>query len=142
MGAERKKIIVVGCGRLGSNIACKLSVKGYYVIIIDKKSNSFRKIPESFSGYQLVADATDVDVLESAGINEALMVIATTDIDNVNILIANIASKIYGINKIYIRLDDVEKGKLITDSNINAIYPYKLSINQFEKLSLITLGEE
>ena len=134
-------VIVVGAGHLGANLAGALSGMGFQVSIIDKEENSFRKLPENFSGYQIVGDGTDIDILKSANIVHAEMVIACTNNDNVNSLITQIASRIFGINKVYARLYDTEKEKLIDGFNIQAIYPFKLSINEFERLSSLKLGE-
>jgi trk system potassium uptake protein len=57
---KRNKFIVIGSGRLGANIATKMSELGEDVIIIDATDDSFRKLQDSFSGYQVVGDATDL----------------------------------------------------------------------------------
>ena len=129
-----KTVIVVGCGRLGASLAGSMSEQGYNVIIVDKDEDSVRKLPESFSGYEIIADATDIDVLERADILGAEMLVATTDSDNVNSLIAQIASRIYGVSKVFIRLNDTEKEKLIDGFNIEVIYPFKLSVGEFNRL--------
>ncbi len=139
---KSKIIIIAGAGRFGSNLAGSLSSQGYRVVIIDKNSDSFRKLPENFSGYQINADATDTNVLERAGIVDADIFIAVTDNDNVNCLLAQIAKRIYGISKVYMRLDDTEKDQVTDGFNINVIYPFKLSVSEFERLSSMKILEE
>ena len=87
---KRNKFIVIGSGRLGSNIATSMSEFGEDVIIIDAQDDSFRKLQESFSGYQVVGDATDLTILENSYIKQAKTVVITTDSDNVNIYLAHI----------------------------------------------------
>jgi saccharopine dehydrogenase-like NADP-dependent oxidoreductase len=77
---KRNKFIVIGSGRLGANIATKMSELGEDVIIIDLTEDAFRKLQESFSGYEMVGDATDLAVLESAYIKHAKAVVITTPI--------------------------------------------------------------
>ena len=72
----KNRVIIVGCGRLGSSLATKLSMAGQDVVVLDTAEKSFRKLPETFSGFQLVGDGTDVNNLEYAGIKEAKMVLA------------------------------------------------------------------
>ncbi|MFA5658362.1 MAG: TrkA family potassium uptake protein [Oscillospiraceae bacterium] len=138
---KSENIIIVGAGRLGSCLAGALSQKGFRVIVIDKDEDAFRKLPESFSGYKITGDGTDIDILKSADIENSQMVISCTDSDNVNSLIAQIASRIYGIQQVYTRLNDTDKDKLLDGFNIHTIYPFKLSMNEFERLSSIKLEE-
>ena len=129
---KRNKTVVIGSGRLGANIAAKLSDLGNDVLIIDKDGSSFRKLSETFSGYDIVGDATDLGILENeAFIKEAKEVIITTDSDNVNLFIAHICFFIYDVPNIYVRFSDTDKGKLIEHTTIRAIYPFILSIEDF-----------
>lgn len=128
---KRNKFVVIGSGRLGSNIATQMSQLGEDVIIIDATDDSFRKLHESFSGYQAVGDATDLSILENAYIKHAKTVVITTDSDNVNIYLSHICYYIYNVPHIYVRLADTDKGKLIEDTSIKAIYPFTLSLNEF-----------
>lgn len=130
---RKGKAVVIGSGRLGSYIASELSVKGYEVVIIDKDGDAFRKLSDQYSGYRYIGDAVDSEVLEQAGIADADILIATTDNDNTNIFVAHIASMIYFVEKVYLRLGDIEKRTLIENTHIHAIYPFKLSMDEFNR---------
>jgi trk system potassium uptake protein len=132
---KRNKFIVIGSGRLGSNIATSMSELGEDVIIIDAQDDSFRKLQESFSGYQVVGDATDLTILENSYIKHAKTVVITTDSDNVNIYLAHICFYVYNVPKIFVRLSDTDKGKLLDGTNIKAIYPFNLSYTEFMDLN-------
>jgi trk system potassium uptake protein len=132
---KRNKFIVIGSGRLGANIATKMSEIGEDVIIIDATDDSFRKLQETFSGYQVVGDATDLSVLENAYIKHAKTVVITTDSDNVNIYLSHICYYVYNVPKIFVRLADTEKGRLLEGTYIKAIYPFTLSLNEFMTLN-------
>lgn len=136
-----ENIIIVGAGRLGACLAGALSDKGFRVIIIDKDEDAFRKIPENFSGYQIVGDGIDIDILKTADIENSQMVISCTDSDNANSLIAQIAARIFGVKQVYTRLNDTDKDKLLDGFNIHTIYPFKLSISEFERLSAMKLDK-
>ena len=73
-------------------------------------------------------------MLKRALIEEAEYVLISTNRDNVNILIAHICDQVFQVPKIYIRLMDSEKEKLINNDRIQAIYPYKLSLDSFRNL--------
>lgn len=128
---KRNKVIVVGCGRLGANIATKLSEMGEDVHILDNNEDAFRKLRDTFSGFEIVGDATDLLVLENAQIKQAKSVVVTTNNDNTNILIAHIAYYIFNVPKIVVRLSDNDKGELLEGTRITAIYPFSLSLNQY-----------
>lgn len=124
---EKGYTIIVGCGRLGSTIAGKLSDEKKDVIIIDSDKNSFRKLPRSYGGLTMLASATDIDKLLSAGIENAETVIATTDNDNTNICVAQMAKKMFSIPTVVARIYDNEKTVLLKDMNIDTICPCALS---------------
>ncbi|MCD4826969.1 MAG: NAD-binding protein [Acholeplasmataceae bacterium] len=132
---KRNKFVVIGSGRLGSNIATSMSELGEDVIIIDAVDDSFRKLQESFSGYQVVGDATDLTILENSYIKHAKTVVITTDSDNVNIYLAHICFYVYNVPKIFVRLSDTDKGKLLEGTSIKAIYPFNLSYSEFMDLN-------
>ncbi|HAX03082.1 MAG: hypothetical protein A2Y45_06580 [Tenericutes bacterium GWC2_34_14] len=131
---KRTKSIVIGSGRLGASIAAMLSDQGKDVIIVDKEQASFRKLNETFSGYDVIGDATDMSVLENeASIHEADEVIITTDSDNVNLFIAHLCYYMYHVPHIYVRFTDNDKGVLVEKTNIQTIFPFVLSIDDFNE---------
>lgn len=126
--------IVVGCGRLGSGIATMLSAKGKDVVIIDEDKQSFRKLGVEYSGYTIEADGTDIEILKKAEIEKARLVIAATDNDNVNLMVAEIAKEIFDTHQVIARLYDNDKEIVIRDNGIETIYPSKLSMLAFEEM--------
>ncbi len=132
---KRNKVIVIGSGRLGASIAAKMSEKGVDVIIVDLRQDSFRKLKDTFSGYQVIGDATDIAVLEEAFVKEAKTVVIATNFDNVNIFIAHVCSKVFHVPRIVVRLSDSDKGELLEGDDIQIIYPFNLSLNAFIQLN-------
>ncbi|MCF7932067.1 MAG: NAD-binding protein [Acholeplasmataceae bacterium] len=137
---KRNKVIVVGCGRLGASIATKLSEMGEDVHILDVNEDAFRKLRETFSGFEMVGDATDLSVLENAQIKQAKSVVVTTNNDNTNIFIAHVAYYVFNVPRIVVRLADTDKGELLVGTRITPIYPFTLSLNQY--LSMNGGGED
>lgn len=139
---KRKNVIVVGCSRFGGKLAGSLSSLGYNVTIIDKSETSFLKLPDNYSGYEVCADGTDANILKQNGIDTTQIFIAATESENANILAAEIASEIFHVPEVYLRLTDVEKDNLLTNKNIKAIYPFKLSIDEFTRISSVDISED
>lgn len=99
-------VIVVGCGRVGSELAVALERQGHTVAIIDKNRNSFRRLPEDCQARRVVGFGFDRDDLEQAGVREAEALAAVTSGDNSNILTARIARETYEIPKVVARIYD------------------------------------
>jgi trk system potassium uptake protein TrkA len=99
-------VIVVGCGRVGSELAVNLDSAGYSVAVIDKNRNAFRRLPERFTGRAVLGFGFDRDHLEQSGIREASALAAVTSGDNSNILTARIARETYEVEHVVARIYD------------------------------------
>jgi trk system potassium uptake protein TrkA len=97
-------IVVVGCGRVGSQLATMLSVEGHNVVVIDRDESAFRRLGGTFNGVTIVGLGFDEEVLEEAGIREADAFAATTDLDNTNLMAAEVARKLFGVKHVVARL--------------------------------------
>jgi trk system potassium uptake protein TrkA len=100
------RVIVVGCGRVGSGLAVSLEQAGHDVAIIDKNRNAFRRLPDSWGGRAIVGFGFDRDHLEQAGALEAQALAAVTNGDNSNVLTARIARETYQIANVVARIYD------------------------------------
>ncbi len=101
--------IVVGCGRVGSQLAVFLAAEGHDVVVIDKNSESFRRLGTAFNGVTIKGFGFDEDILEQAGAKKANSLAAVTDLDNTNLMIAEVARRIFNIPKVVARLYNPEK---------------------------------
>jgi len=128
------RTIVVGCGRLGANLANTLSDGGGDVIIIDRNEESFRKLSSSFGGITVTGDATEMLVLERADIKKATAVISVTNNDNTNIMVAQLAKEHFGIGQVIARLYDPERDCVYREFAIDTICPAVLSTKEIDKL--------
>lgn len=102
-------ILIVGCSRLGSALACALSNRGHDVAVMDKRSDSFERLDESFTGLTSKGVPVDNDDLEAAGIESCDVVCAVTENDNENIMVAQIAGEVYKIPKVLAGIKDPDK---------------------------------
>ena len=126
--------IIVGCGRLGANLANTLSDSGNNVAIIDKDPDAFRKLSTSFGGIVMTGDATDMLVLKNAEFGKATAVISVTNNDNTNIMIAQIAKELFSIQQVIARLYDPERECVYREFGIDTICPAVLSAKEINKL--------
>jgi trk system potassium uptake protein TrkA len=99
-------VIVVGCGRVGSELAGTLEKDGHSVAVVDKNASAFRRLPQGFGGATVVGFGFDRDHLLEAGIERAGALAAVTNGDNSNILTARIARENFGIERVVARIYD------------------------------------
>ncbi len=130
----RNNIVIIGLGRLGAGIAERAAAKGEDVIVIDKNPSSFARLDDTFSGFTIAGDATDLSFLEGEEvIQSAKEVVITTGNDNVNLLLAHVCSTVFEVPKIFVRFDDPDKSVCIAGfPNIKAIYPFELTLTKFD----------
>lgn len=132
----RKKVLIIGLGRLGAGVAERASAKGEDVIAIDKDAGSLLRLDDTFTGFTVTGDATDIAFLEEEGMLDSVReAIVTTGNDNVNLFLAHVLSSIYQIPEIFVRFDDPDKGACLAGfSNIRPIYPFELSLMRLDAL--------
>jgi trk system potassium uptake protein TrkA len=94
------KIIVVGCGRLGVDLATRLYQRDHEVAVIDQVPAALHNLPSDFQGRTIEGDALNQDVLRRAGI-EALA--AVTNSDALNVVVAHIARTVFNVQTVVVR---------------------------------------
>ncbi|HEY7626507.1 MAG TPA: TrkA family potassium uptake protein [Ilumatobacteraceae bacterium] len=106
-------VIVVGCGRVGSEVALNLAASDEHdVVIIDRKPDAFRRLGENFKGTTMVGVGFDRDLLTEAGITPDCAVAAVTSGDNSNILIARTARETFGVQRVVARIYDPRRASI------------------------------
>ena len=126
--------IVIGCGRLGANLANTLSDEGSDVLIMDKNKDAFRKLSPSFGGLAVVGDGMDFDALQEAQIDKANVVVVVTNNDNANVMIAQIVREIFKVKRVISRLYDPEREYIYQEFGIDTICPAILSAKEIDKI--------
>lgn len=134
MNNKDEYIIIIGCGRLGSHLANLLSASKKSVVIIDKDEKSFNRLDSNFSGFTIEADAVELQILKDAKIDKADIVVAVTNDDNTNIMVSQIAKRIYNTPKVIARLIEPNKQKIYENLDIITICPTILSAKEFSKI--------
>ena len=100
------KIVIVGCGRVGSTLAENLDADGHEVIIFDIKTAAFDRLPETFKGAAIRGDGTDPEVLRRGGADGADVFLSLTEGDNRNVMAAQVATESLGIPQVVAKIND------------------------------------
>ena len=131
-------IIVVGCGRVGSQLATLLSDNGNNVCVIDNDEEAFENLGRNFNGSTVVGVGFDTDILERAGVEEADVVAATTQYDNTNLMITEVASRLYRVPQVIARLSNPDHERAYMQLGID--YVCGTSLQAEEIFSKIVSG--
>jgi trk system potassium uptake protein TrkA len=106
------KVIVMGCGRIGSQVSQLLSDQGHEVTIIDHDSNSEGRLGSNFKGSIIKGLGFDRNILIQAGIEQAEAFVAASQSDNANIVAARIARNIFHVPRVVARLYDPRRAEI------------------------------
>jgi len=105
-------VIIVGCGRVGSELAKLLSAEGHDVVVIDKNPTAFDRLGGTFNGLTLVGNGFSLSLLKQAGIEKADAFCCVTNGDNANLVSAQAAKKIFKVPKVIARVYDPQRAHI------------------------------
>jgi trk system potassium uptake protein TrkA len=118
-----KKVIIMGCGRTGGQLANLLDAAGHSVTVMDVDAYSFRRLLPDYRGQALVGNGTDMEVLKKAGIAETEIFIAVTQGDNRNIMAAEMAKNIFNVPRVICRIYDPLREEIFKTLGLETICP-------------------
>lgn len=127
-------ILIVGCGKAGSHLANSLSKQGEDVVVIDNREEAFNNLSAEFTGFTLLGNAIEFEILKEAKIEQADVVIATTTDDNVNSMVAQIAKEICNVPRVVARAFAPRREEIYNQLGIETICPTTLSVVEFERV--------
>jgi len=117
------KIVIMGCGRVGAQLAGLLDTDGHEVTILDTDAYSFRRLAPTFGGTALIGNGVDEAALRRAGIEGADVFVALTQGDNRNVMAAQIAKHIFNVPRVICRIYDPLRQELYDTLGIEAFSP-------------------
>jgi len=109
------KIVIVGCGRVGSVLADSFDRAGHDVIVLDTSTQAFDRLPGSFRGAAVRGDGTDEDTLRRAGAEGADLFMAMTEGDNRNVMTSQLATEELGAKQVIAKINDPLRARAYAD---------------------------
>lgn len=131
------RVVIVGCGRVGSNLANSLSAERHEVVVIDKSPSSFSRLSRDFTGRMLTGIGFDREILQKADIESAEALAATTDSDNVNIVVAVTAKETFKVPHVVARIYNAQAAEIYRREGIPTVTPTLWAANTM-KTMLVT----
>lgn len=114
-------ILIIGCGKVGSELAAMLDKRGHDVSVTDRHEESFEKLPADFGGFTTPGVSIDQEVLKKAGIESCDAVCAVTADDDLNIMAAQLAAKLYHVPRVFARISDPAKADVFKGFGIHTV---------------------
>ncbi|MDD3274465.1 MAG: TrkA family potassium uptake protein [Candidatus Omnitrophica bacterium] len=114
-------VIIVGCGRVGTELAKLLSGEGHDVVVIDKSHEALKRLGDTFNGLTMVGNGFDLALLKQVGIEKADAFCAVTDGDNTNLISAQVAKKIFSVPKVIARVYDPQRANIYSSLGLDII---------------------
>ena len=122
------KVLVIGSGRVGSAVALELKAAGWDVTVIDEREEALGRLGDDWTGEFIVGHGMDLGLLRDAGIEDADAVVVTTDGDNSNIVIGQIAQKQFGVPSVVVRVLDPARAEFFASRGLNVVCPTSSAI--------------
>lgn len=124
-------VIIVGAGRVGRTIATTLSTQGEPVLVVDRSEQSLEKLPPEYTGFKILGNAADLATLRQAEMNRASRVFATTEDDNLNLMIAQAARVLFEVPWVRARISDSSREEVYARLGIQIVSPTALAAQAF-----------
>jgi len=133
-------LLIVGCGRVGSSVAKTMLAEGNEVSVLDENPEAIALLNrgqdqswEDLGGSFTVGTALEIDALLAAGIENADAFVASTDGDNTNLVIAQIAQRRFRIGKVVVRVLDPGRAKWYAEQGLQTICPTQTAIEMLQR---------
>ena len=122
-------ILVIGCGKVGSQLASMLSEEGHDVSVIDRDAKNFEMLDDNFSGMTTVGVPIDQDVLKQAGIESCDAVAEVSQDDNLNIMCSQLAREIFKVPSVLARIYDPAREDVFSHFGLHTVCPTNLTVS-------------
>ena len=120
------KVVIMGCSRVGAELAGMLEQEGHEVTVLDIDPDTFRRLPPGFKGQRVAGNGIDQEVLGRIGVGEADAFVAVTQGDNRNVMAAQMAKHLFGVPRAVCRIYDPIREQIYHGLGLETISPTKV----------------
>lgn len=129
------KVVILGCGRVGARLAIALDQEGHKVSIVDRNPDAFRRfLNDGYNGEAVVGVGIDEDVLRRAGIEDADVFVAATNLDNVNAMAGQIAQIVFKVPKVVARMYDPVREEIYHTIGLTTVCPTTVGAERIKEM--------
>jgi trk system potassium uptake protein TrkA len=132
---RRNAVVIVGAGRVGGSLAGRLSHVGRDVIVVDRSDAALAALPSEFSGFRLRGNASEMQTLRQAKLDEAEWLFAVTDRDDLNLMVAIAAARAFDVPNVCVCVRDASHQALFEGLELRTINPNQLAVEALADLA-------
>ena len=129
------RVMIVGCGRVGSVLANQLDEAGNQVLVLDKNQQAFRRLSERFSGERRVGNGLVEEYVRPALKEKTDILFAMTDKDNINLMIAQWVKQKFQVARVIAEVHDSILAGLYKELGVETVCPTELMLNELLKMT-------
>jgi trk system potassium uptake protein TrkA len=134
------RAVVVGCGRVGSSVAKRLAALGWDVTVVDEKEEAFGRLGDDWRGAFILGHGMDAKLLEKAGVEGADAVVVSTNGDNTNIVVGQVAKQRFEVPLVVVRILDPVRAQFYAQQGMRIVCPTQTAIDQLTD-SVLTFAD-
>ena len=124
------KLVVIGCGRVGSAVARDLAEDGWEVTAIDEQEEALARLGARWAGGFVVGHGMDAEILRRAGVPDADAVVVATDGDNTNLVIGQVVEKRWAVPTVVVRVLDPARAEFYAARGLRTVCPTQTAISE------------
>jgi trk system potassium uptake protein TrkA len=124
------RVLIIGCGRVGSVLANRLDGEGHQVVILDKNQQAFRRLSEKFSGERRIGNGLVEEYVRPALKKEVDILFVMTDKDNINLMIAQWVKKKFSVKRVITEVHDSILAGLYKELGVETVCPTDLVLKE------------
>jgi trk system potassium uptake protein TrkA len=128
------RVVIMGCGRVGSALAADLDREGKDVMVLDTDPAAFRFLPDDFRGSTYVGSGIDLETLRKIHLDTADVFVSTTRGDNRNVMAAQIARHIFGVQVCASRVFDPLREQMYSNMGLRTINPTRVQAKRLKRI--------
>jgi trk system potassium uptake protein TrkA len=122
------KVMIIGCGRVGSVLANRLDEAGHHVVVLDRNQQAFRRLSEKFKGERIVGNGLVEEYVRPTLQEKADILFAMTDKDNVNLMIAQKVKRNFRLERVVAEVHDSALAGLYKELGVETVCPTDLVV--------------
>ncbi len=120
------RVMIIGCGRVGSVLANRLDEAGHHVIVLDRNQQAFRRLSGKFSGERIVGNGLIEDYVRPTLQEKTDLLFIITDKDNINLMIAQRVKRNVQVGRVIALVHDSILAGLYKELGVETVCPTDL----------------
>jgi len=129
------RVVIIGCGRVGSVLANQLDEAGHQVVVLDRNQHAFRRLSEKFSGERRVGNGLVEEYVRPVLQEKTDILFVMTDKDNINLMIAQWVKQKFHVDRVIAEVHDSILAGLYKELGLETVSPTDLMLKELLKMT-------